>query len=705
MTSLFDYADPKGKKPEALSEAEAKEELARLAKEILEHDKRYYQHDTPSISDAEYDALRIRNEAIEKRFPQLVRADSPSVRVGVAPLGEFSKVPHSIPMLSLANAFTEKDVNEWVERIHRFLGLKEDEKIEFVAEPKIDGLSFSARYENGMFVQGATRGDGEVGEDITENLKTVKGVPLVLEGDEIPHVLEVRGEVFISRKEFLRLNERQEKQGKPKFVNPRNAAAGSLRQLGSTVTADRKLGYFVYGWGEISKEFFGDKVTFSDCIIALDKMGFATFARTYANVIWLVAGAEKLMSFYNQTYQKRSSTAYDMDGMVYKVNRLDWQEKLGFVSRSPRWAIAHKFPAEQAVTVLEGIDIQVGRTGALTPVARLKPITVGGVVVSNATLHNKDEIERLGVKIGDSVVVQRAGDVIPQVVEVKTTRADSKEYRFPTHCPECGSLAAREEGEVVVRCTGGLICPAQAVERLKHFVSRNAFDIEGLGEKQIQKFWDTGLVKEPADIFKLKNHEAQVKTWEGFGEKSVSNLLAAIEERRNIALERFIFALGIRHVGDATARLFAQHYLTLDAWLSAMNAAGHEGEAREELLAMDGVGVKMAEAITGFFKEPHNRELLSKLTTELNVQSAQPKRTDSPVSGKTVVFTGTLNKMTRDAAKARAATLGAKVAGSVSAKTDYVVAGEDAGSKLKKATELGVKVLSEDEWLALIGER
>ncbi len=697
MASLFDYADPKEKKPEALSEAEARQELARLAKEIHAHDKRYYQDDAPSVSDAEYDALRIRNEAIEKRFPHLVRADSPSTRVGAAPLEKFAKVKHSVPMLSLANAFTEEDVAEWLERMRRFLGLKENEEIEIIAEPKIDGLSFTARYEKGKYVRAATRGDGEVGEDITANLRTIKSLPPVLKGEGIPAVLEVRGEVYINRNDFMRLNENQEAEGKPTFANPRNAAAGSLRQLDSSITASRPLSYFVYGKGEVVGGNIGQ--TESDYVHKLKDWAFETIH------IDKLHGLDAVLSLYKKTGERRAGLKYDIDGIVYKVNSFEMQEKLGFVSRSPRWAIAHKFPAEQAVTVLEGIDIQVGRTGALTPVARLRPITVGGVVVSNATLHNKDEIERLGVKIGDSVVVQRAGDVIPQVVGVKTTSADSKEYTFPTQCPECGSLATREEGEVVVRCTGGLICPAQAVERLKHFVSRNAFDIEGLGEKQIQKFWDTGLVKEPADIFKLKNHEAQIKTWEGFGEKSVNNLLAAIEERRTIALERFIFALGIRHVGDATARLFAQHYLTLDAWLGAMKAAGHEGEAREELLAMDGVGEKMAEAITGFFKEPHNRDLLSKLTAELSVLPAQPKRTDSPVSGKTVVFTGTLNKMTRDAAKARAATLGAKVAGSVSAKTDYVVAGEDAGSKLKKATELGVKVLSEEEWLALIGER
>ncbi len=696
MKDLFDTVKPQDKKPDELTSEEAALELARLSKEIGKHDKLYYQEDAPVISDAEYDRLFKRNEDIEKIFPELIREDSPTQRVGAAPVEKFKKVKHTVPMLSLQKAFTEEDVKDFLESVQRFLGLDENEEIELFAEPKIDGTSFSARYEKGKYVLGSTRGDGFEGEDVTANLATI--LPRQLKSGA-PDVLEVRGEVFLTHEKFKKLNEEREREGEAIFANPRNAAAGSLRQLDSSITASRGLSYYIFGWGEESKEL---ATTQSETLNKIIKLGSFN-SNQHCSVI-NSKNFYKLFSYYNKILSIRAKLDYDIDGTVYKINRLDWQEKLGAVSRSPRWAIAHKFPAEQAKTILEKIEIQVGRTGALTPVARLKPITVGGVVVSNATLHNQDEIERKSIHVGDLVTIQRAGDVIPQVVAAERTK-DSKPYKFPTHCPVCGSIAIREEGEAVTRCTGGLICEAQALERLRHFVSRGAFDIEGLGEKQIQKFWEENLIREPADIFKLHEHQEKIKLWEGFGEKSVSNLISAIDSRRNISLARFIFALGIRHVGEATARLFAENYLTFENWRKAMTeAADKTSKAYEELLSIDGVGEVMVEEIIGFFSEKHNNNLLDKLVAELKIQKAEPRRADSPVSGKTVVFTGTLNTLTRDAAKAGAAALGAKVAGSVSSKTDYVVAGDDAGSKLKRAKELGVTILTEQEWLNLINE-
>jgi len=696
MATLFDYQDIKNIAPEKLSEDEAKQELKRLAIEMAEHDKLYYQEDSPAISDAEYDELRKRNLAIEAKFPNLVRDDSPSKKVGAAPSEKFKKVEHKIPMLSLNNAFSEEDIKDWLERIRKFLNLKETEEIEVFAEPKIDGLSFSARYEKGILVQGATRGDGEVGEDITENLKTI--LPNKLKGD-FPEVLEIRGEVYMSHGNFEKLNKQREKEGQPLFANPRNAAAGSLRQLDSSITASRKLEYFAYGWGEIkgnSNELHKDRID-----------GFEQFGFSTNSLNGLVISVEDIFSYYNDLLEKRAELEYDIDGIVYKVNRLDWQERLGSVARAPRWAIAHKFPAEQAKTIIEDIIVQVGRTGAITPVAKLKPVTVGGVVVSNATLHNRDEIVRKDVRVGDTVTIQRAGDVIPQVVEVDKAKrpSDSKEYIFPDTCPVCGSQAVREGDEAVTRCMGGLVCSAQSVERLKHFVSRDAFDIDGLGEKQIELFWEKELIKSPVDIFLLegKDIDPPIKDWDGWGKKSADNLFAAINDKRNIPIERFIYALGIRFVGQTTAKLLAQNYRTLEAWKDSMaKAVDRESESYKELLNIDGIGPKVAESIVDFFGEPHNTELLGKLTSELNVADAKELDSSSPIAGKTVVFTGTLENITRSEAKAKAESLGAKVAGSVSAKTDYVVAGESAGSKLKKAKELGVNIMTEQEWLEFI---
>ncbi|MCC7260652.1 MAG: NAD-dependent DNA ligase LigA [Alphaproteobacteria bacterium] len=692
--------------PERLNEAQARDELARLSAEISEHDKRYYQQDAPTVSDAEYDALRLRNAAIEQRFPQLVREDSPSKRVGAAPVEAFGKVEHKIPMLSLDNAFTREDVEDFLDRIRRFLNLPGDEEIELVCELKADGLSFSARYEKGVLVRGATRGDGVVGENITENLKKV--LPSTLVGN-FPEILEVRGEVFMARTDFEALNKSREAKGEKLFANPRNAAAGSLRQLDPAVTASRNLSYSLYGWGEVSDSFFDGVSTLKECLEKLSSFGLSIMHLWRATPdgwrVYTTSRIDDLISMYNLHCSIRFKIPYDVDGMVYKVNSLELQKRMISTSRAPRWAIAHKFPAEQAKTVVEAIDIQVGRTGALTPVARLKPITVGGVVVSNATLHNEDEIARKDIHIGDVVTIQRAGDVIPQVVEVDKSQrpSNARKFHFPESCPECGSLAIREPGEAVRRCTGGLTCPAQSRERLRHFVSRDAFDIEGLGEKQIEAFWSEKLIAEPADIFHLHRHAAALKTREGWGEKSVGNLMAAIDARRNIGLERFIYALGIRHVGETTARLLARNYGNYDAWVRAMEAAGDTAStAYQELCAIDGIGEKVASEITGFFREPHNRTVLDALAREVRVKDAEAVASNSPVAGKTVVFTGTLTRMTRSEAKARAESLGAKVAGSVSAKTDFVVAGEDAGSKAKKAKELGVNILSEEEWLELI---
>jgi len=681
-----------------LTEKQAKAELQSLAKVIGEHDVAYYTQDAPTVTDAEYDALRKRNDAIEKRFPDLVRTDSPSKRVGAAAGGGFKKVNHAVPMLSLGNAFADEDVTDFVDRVRRFLDLGEDEKIEMLVEPKIDGLSFSARYESGRLVVAATRGDGSTGEDITANIKTIKEIPDFIMGD-VPKVIEIRGEVYMTKSDFQAMNERQANAGGKIFANPRNAAAGSLRQLDSKVTAQRPLKAFTYAWGAVEGPITWK--TQEEFVKLLKSWRFPVNPR--ATVRDSVAG---MLKEYENLGRDRAGLPYDIDGIVYKVNRLDWQKRLGFVSRAPRWAIAHKFSAERAETQLENIEIQVGRTGALTPVAHLTPVNVGGVMVSRATLHNEDEIARKDIRVGDTVVIQRAGDVIPQVVEVKLDKrpATSKAFAFPRKCPVCGSLAVREEDEAVTRCTGGLICPAQAVERLRHFVSREAFDIEGLGEKNIEAFFAEEIVRGPADLFKLKRDKLAGR--EGWGDKSIDNLLAAIERRRTISLERFIFALGIPQVGQATARLLAHHYGSLEAWEQAMTAAKNEdSDAFRELTSIEQIGPSVATDLIGFFAEKHNRDVLAALrkagvTAE---DFVRPDTSSSPIAGKTVVFTGTLEKMGRNEAKAQALALGAKVAGSVSKKTDYVVAGPGAGSKLKDAEALGVRVLTEDEYLTLIG--
>jgi DNA ligase (NAD+) len=701
--------DPSRIAPDALTAAQAKAELKRLAAEIAGHDKRYYQEDAPTVSDAAYDALRQRNDAIEALFPDLVRADSPTRRVGAAPAAKFAKVRHAVPMLSLGNVFDDEEVVDFANRVRRFLGLPADDPLAFTAEPKIDGLSCSLRYEGGRLVNAATRGDGFEGEDVTANVRTIGEIPEQLHGNRIPELCEVRGEVYMAHADFFALNERQAAEGKPVFANPRNSAAGSLRQLDPAITASRPLKFFAYAWGEMSE--MPEETQFG-MLEWLGGRGFRVNPLTK-----LTHSVEEMLAVYRDIETRRATLGYDIDGVVYKVDRLDLQERLGFVSRSPRWATAHKFPAEQATTILHGIDIQVGRTGALTPVARLEPVTVGGVVVTNATLHNEDEIARKDVRIGDTVRIQRAGDVIPQVLGVVLEKrpANVEPYVFPTVCPVCGSHAVREvnprtgKEDVVRRCTGGLICRAQVVERLKHFASRLAFDIEGLGDKQIELFFERGWIKEPADIFTLakRNRDIKLEEEEGFGDLSVRNLFAAIEARRTISLNRLIFALGIRHIGETNAKLLARHYGTIEALRDgiAAAAAGPESEAYADLNAVEGIGEVVVDAIVEFFKEPHNREALDHLLDQVTVTAMEEAKSDSPVAGKTVVFTGSLEKMTRDEAKAMAERLGAKVAASVSKKTDYVVAGPGAGSKLDKAREAGVNVLTEDEWLALVGER
>src|SRR5712672_1510267 len=692
-----------------LTKAQAKVEHMRLSLELEAHNERYYQKDAPSVSDAAYNALRHRLEAIEQKFPDLVTGDSPSQKVGSAPARGFAKVQHAVPMLSLGNAFSDEDVTEFVERIRRFLKLDAEHIPALVAEPKIDGLSLSLRYENGELVRAATRGDGFTGEDVTANVRTIKDIPHALKGRNIPAACEMRGEVYMLKKDFLELNRKQAEADDTVFANPRNAAAGSLRQKDPSITASRPLKFFAYTWGEMSER---PATTQFEMLKWLGKVGFATnkLTKRYKSV-------DELLKFHRMVETKRASLGYDIDGVVYKVDRLDWQDRLGFVSRSPRWAIAHKFAAEKATTKLLKIEIQVGRTGALTPVAKLAPVTVGGVVVQNATLHNEDEIARKDIREGDTVVVQRAGDVIPQVVSVVLDKRpkNAKPYQFPQVCPACGSHAVREEGEAVRRCTGALICPAQAVERMKHFVSRNAFDIEGLGEKQVQEFFQDSLIRSPADIFTLQNRDARsankLAEREGYGETSVRNLFTAIDARRSIELHRLIYALGIRHVGEGNAKLLARHYGTIDAFREAMLAAAkgstdeeRSEEAYQDLNDVGGIGEIVADAVVEFFAEPRNVKALGELLREIEVRPAEQPRKSSPVSSKTVVFTGSLTKFTRDEAKAVAERLGAKVAGSVSKKTDYVVAGEDAGSKLTKARELGVAVLTEDDWLKLIGE-
>jgi DNA ligase (NAD+) len=690
-----------------LTETDAAAELEKLAREIAEHDRRYHAEDAPTISDADYDALKKRNTAIEAKFPQLVRADSPSRRVGFTAVEKFGKVKHGVPMLSLDNAFADEDVSDFVDRIRRFLALPADEELAITAEPKIDGLSASLRYENGKFVLGATRGDGAVGEDVTANLRTLTDIPAVLKGRRLPEIIEVRGEVFLSHADFAKLNRDQEARGEKTFANPRNAAAGSLRQLDPEVTARRPLKFFAYTWGEVTAL---PGKTQSEIIEAFAAWGFPTNPR-----MTRCTSVEALLTYYNKIAGQRASLGYDIDGVVYKVDRLDWQQRLGFVSRAPRWAIAHKFPAEQAETELLEIDIQVGRTGSLTPVARLKPVTVGGVVVTNATLHNEDEIARKDVRVGDTVVVQRAGDVIPQIVRVVEEKRPkgARAFKFPETCPVCGSHALRDVDasgaeSVARRCTGGLICPAQAAERLKHFVSRDAFDIEGFGSKHVDAFLADKLIAHPSDIFLLEDRfgtgPQAIAAREGWGPQSAAKLFGAIRAKRKVALNRFIFALGIRHVGESTARVLSLNYGTAKVFVSAMTSAADEDtKAFAELDAIDGIGDTVAKAIAEFFGEDHNREEVKRLLDLLEIEDAEKPKSDTAVSGKTVVFTGTLEKMTRSEAKARAESLGAKVAGSVSAKTDLVVAGPGAGSKLKDAQKHNVKVITEDEWLALVG--
>ena len=701
-----------------LSEEQAKSELARLAEALLYHDARYHGDDTPEISDGEYDQLKRRNLAIEQRFPDLARADSPSRRVGFAALDKFEKINHSIPMLSLGNAFTDEDVTDFWDRVCKFLKL--DKAPELTAEPKIDGLSLSLRYERGKLVSAGTRGDGVTGENVTLNAKTIADVPSVLMGDDIPDIVEIRGEVYMTKQSFADLNERMEREGKPLYVNPRNTAAGSLRQLDSGITAQRPLKFFAYAWGEMS-EMPSD--TQMGMVQQMEAWGFVT--NPLMNVF---DTPESLLEHYHDIEEGRSALPYDIDGVVYKVNDLALQTRLSFRANNPRWAIAHKFPAEKAWTILKDIEIQVGRTGALTPVARLEPITVGGVVVTNATLHNEDYIRGIGndgkplregrdLRVGDTVMIQRAGDVIPQILDVDLQKraADSAEYIFPTICPACGSKAVREEnassGKVdsIRRCTGGLICPAQAVEQLKHFVGRNAFDIDGLGDKQVDAFYRDGMIMNSADIFTLRERDTRslkrLKDREGWGSTSAEKLFDAIDARRDIQFYRFILGLGIRHVGEQTAKDLAKTYGGIDAFSAAMKAlVGGDEATMSDLLAIDGIGSTVANGLKAFFSESRNVSVYEALLEQVKPIPTEQADSSSSVSGKTVVFTGSLERMTRDEAKAMAERFGAKVSGSVSAKTDIVVAGPGAGSKLKKAEELGVETMDEDAWLALVGQ-
>jgi DNA ligase (NAD+) len=717
-----------------VTEAEAAAELERLAREIAHHNRLYHGDDAPEISDAEYDALVRRNAELERRFPHLVREDSPSRAVGAAPEGPLAKVRHALPMLSLDNAFADEEVADFVARVRRFLKLADEEPVALTAEPKIDGLSCSLRYERGILTLAATRGDGTTGEDVTPNVRTVADIPQRLRSSTGtggsadgegrgsndnwewggPDVFEIRGEVYMSKEDFAALNARQAEAGGKIFANPRNAAAGSLRQKDSTITAARPLRFYAHGWGEAS-ELPAD--TQLGVMRAIESWGVPVSAD-----LEVFTDLEKLLAFYRAIEAKRADLPFDIDGVVYKVDRLDWQRRLGQVARAPRWALAHKFPAERAQTTLLAIDIQVGRTGKLTPVARLEPVGVGGVTVTNATLHNADEIARLGVRPGDRVLIQRAGDVIPQVLENLTPDADRPPYVFPDHCPECGSEAVREEGEVDVRCTGGLVCPAQRVERLRHFVSRHALDIEGLGLVHIESFFRDGLLQSPADIFCLTKEQLLAR--ERWAEVSAQNLIDAIDAKRRPPLDRFLYALGIRHVGEVTARDLARRYRSWDAFRATIDTAietrnvmqREEGEEERKFLqrrdkavvetvATPNIGPEVANALLDFFEEPHNREVLDALFAA-GVQPADViwETKESPVTGKTLVFTGTLETLSRDEAKAQAEALGAKVSGTVSAKTDLVIAGPGAGSKLKKAQELGVKVIDEAEWNALVAE-
>ena len=685
-----------------LSKEEAAKELAYIAQEMAKSDIAYYQKDNPYLTDAEYDSLKRRNEEIEARFPELIRSDSPSKKIGAPLQSGFKKVPHRFPMLSLGDVFSIEEVEDFVQSVKRFLNSSKD--IQFIAEPKIDGLSFSARYEKGRFVQGATRGDGVLGEDITENMKTIKELPQTLSGN-FPDVLEVRGEVYMKKTDFFALNAKYEAEGKKTFANPRNAAAGSLRQLDPKITAERNLSIFAYTWGEVSERVWNSQADFFN---HLKTWGFPTNEHNH-----LCHSVKEIDENFQHLMEIRADLNYDIDGVVYKVNDIALQERLGFLTRTPRWAIAHKFPAEQAITKLTAIRIQVGRTGALTPVADLEPINVGGVIVSHATLHNEDEIKRKDIREGDYVIVQRAGDVIPQIVGVLKDKRpqDSKEFIFPTTCPICGAHAIREEDEAIRRCTGGLSCPAQAKERIIHFVSKEAFDITGLGDSIVEDFFNEGILHTPADIFTLeernkandlfaeqKGSVLHLEQRSGWGKKSVDNLFKAIQAKRTISMPRFIYALGIPQVGAATALLLAKNYNNFNHFMTEM-----QNKQTELLVSIDGIGASMATDIVEFFQEAHNINIINELLRYVKVEDyIDDTITDSPLSGKTVVFTGTLEKMTRSEAKAKAQKLGAKVAGSVSAKTDYVVMGADAGSKATKAQELGIKILSENEFLELI---
>jgi DNA ligase (NAD+) len=696
------------KQPVKLTLAKARAEHARLGAEIAEHDRRYHGEDQPTISDAEYDQLRRRYTALEAAFPELAGADSESRKVGAPPSEKFAKVRHAVPMLSLGNIFADEEVEEFCARVRRFLGLGDTAALDVVAEPKIDGLSCNLRYENGELVRAATRGDGYEGEDVTANVRTVKAIPHRLKG--APRIFEARGEVYMRHADFAALNARQAEAGKQVFANPRNFAAGSLRQLDPGITASRPLAFFAYAWGEVSEPIASTQL---GAVEAMRRFGLPTNPLTR-----LCHSTAELIAHYHAIEAQRATLGYDIDGVVYKVNDLTLQERLGFISRSPRWAVAHKFPAEKAMTIVEAIGINVGRTGALTPLAKLKPVTVGGVVVSNATLHNEDEIARKDVRVGDTVVVQRAGDVIPQILEVvldKRHHPAPKPYVFPQDdkgnfvCPVCGSAALREidektgEADVVRRCTGTLVCAAQAVEGLKHFVSRNAFDIEGLGEKLIELFFTEGMIRTPADIFTLNARDGQgrppLREWEGFGELSARNLFNAIDARRSIALNRFLYSLGIRHVGETNARRLARHF---GDW-EALRAAARAENAAEELSSVEGVGPVVAEAVADFFAEPRNEAALDALVREVSIEPMEAIAAGHPLAGKTIVFTGSLERMTRDEAKAIAERLGAKVSGSISAKTDLVVAGPGAGSKLAKARELGVETIDEEEWARRAG--
>ncbi len=685
-----------------LTKIQAQAELVKLSQEIQRHDKNYYLQDSPEISDAEYDELRQRNSAIEAKFPDLIRQDSPNNRVGTKIGSRFKKIEHSVPMLSLNNAFTENDIIDFIERINRFLGDELTKDRVFFCEPKIDGLSFTARYEKGVLVKAATRGDGAYGEDITENIKTVIDMPHKIDAKDVPHILEVRGEVYMRHSDFAFVNEEQAKKQDKIFANPRNAAAGSLRQLDSKITASRKLRYFAYGFGLVSSPI-GEKQ--SQIIKKFQEWGFSTnpLTRISNNI-------DEIMQYYNDIYNKRSNLEYDIDGIVYKIDDLELQNRLGFITRCPRWAIAHKFPAQQAKTILKDIIIQVGRTGALTPVADLVPINVGGVLVSRATLHNQDEIERKDIRVGDLVIIQRAGDVIPQIVAVDYSARKEilNKFVFPQLCPVCGGKAEREEGEAVTRCVNGFACSAQLVESLKHFVSKDAFDISGLGDKQIEEFYNDKMISNPVDIFSLEERDKNnplisLSNKEGWGKKSVVNLFNSINSRRVITLDRFIYALGIRHIGKTTARMLALFYGDCNKWFSAMLNLSNQ-EEYDNLLALDGMGDKALGEIKLFFSQENNINAVKKLLEIITVEPVKLSAQKTAISGKTIVFTGTLTKTTRNEAKALAEKLGAKVSGSVSKKTDYVVAGQEAGSKLKVARELGVNIIDEDQWLELTRE-